>query len=261
MTKFIMKTRIYYLTITLVIIAITGSCKQFGSDYSLENDAYVKLGMPDYKKKWSGDDYSEANITLSTLLMEAPLSLPRKNSKKSSQVFKRIVNEENIAFVYDTAVPLKVRAFLIQHYPRIIGEAENLYSYKNKGKLAYREELLDINIFQLTIHDRMLELARIINESDDETLTGFKVGMQNVKNNYLRLIPQIVKKISDNKEFKTSETLQLSDALSRSLSANLIMLDRNEKTILIAEFNRTKDLTKSSQLKENLNNCIKLLSD
>jgi len=61
-------------------------------------EEYQKLGMPEHNKKWNADDYSEANITLGSLLMNNPLSLPREGSKKSGELFNRIINEENLSF-------------------------------------------------------------------------------------------------------------------------------------------------------------------
>ncbi|HUX94916.1 MAG TPA: hypothetical protein VMV47_04220 [Bacteroidales bacterium] len=256
-----MKNKTCYLLIPSLIIYLSiSSCNQIKKDYSLKTEDYIKLGMPDHSKKWTGDDYSEANITLSTLQMEAPLSLPRKNSRKSGEMFNRIVNEENISFVYDTAIPLKVRAFLIQHYPRIIGEVENIYSFEEKGKPVYKEELLDIKIFELTIHDKMLELAKIINESDDETLAGFKDGMKMVQYNYLKLIPRLMTELVKTDQYSEDDRIRLSKALTGSIMNSSYWLSASDKNTLKSGLTASSENCKSTIIKNNLMECSEALN-
>lgn len=249
------------LTASLIIFFSVSSCSQFKKDYSLNTEDYIKIGMPDHNKKWTGDDYSEANITLSTLKMDAPMSLPRKNSAKSGVLFERFVNDENIAFVYDTTIPLKVRAYLIQHYPAIIGEIEHNYTFEHKGKPVYTEEILELKIFELNVQDKMLELARIIDKTDDETLSGFKEGMKMVKYNYFRLIPELLKAISDNEQIKSDETKNLCTALSESVQINSEMFSAEEKRNLIAEFENSKKQIKSGDFSKMMSNCVNNLSN
>ncbi len=257
-----MKNKTSYLLLTSLIIFLSvNSCNQYKKDYSLNTEDYLKIGMPDHNKKWTGDDYSEANITLSTLKMDAPMSLPRKNSAKSGVLFERFVNDENIAFVYDTAIPLKVRAYLIQHYPAIIGEIEHNYTIEHKGKPVYAEEILELKIFELNVQDKMLELARIIDKTDDETLTGFKEGMKMVKYNYFKLIPELLRAISENEQTKTEETRNLCTALSESVRLNSEMFSVEEKKNLIAEFESSRKLIKSGDFNKMMTHCVNNLSN
>lgn len=256
-----MKNKTCYLLITsLIIFFSVSSCNKLKKDYSLNTEDYIKIGMPDHNKKWTGDDYSEANITLNTLQMEAPLSLPRKNSRKSGELFNRIVNEENIQFVYDTAIPLKIRAYLIQHYPRIIGEFENIYSYEEKGKPVYSEELLDIEIFELTIHDKMLELARIINESNDETLSGFKDGMKMVQYNYLKLIPRLMTELGKTDLYPEEDRIRLSKALTGSIMNSSYWLSASDKNTLKSGLTESSEICRSAVIRNSLIECSEALN-
>ena len=160
--------KLQQLHISLAILLLASSCSLIEKDHTLKPEEYRKLGMPDHKKVWTNDDYISCNITLSSLKINDPLSLPRKNSRKSGPLFKRMVNEENLAFIHDTIFPLRTIAYTIQYYTRFQSEMEQMYTIEYKGKIYYNEELLDLHLFGLEVHDKMLELAMIINKSDDE---------------------------------------------------------------------------------------------
>jgi hypothetical protein len=132
------------LLVSLAIILLASSCSLTERDHTLKPEEYQKLGMPDYKKVWTNDDYVSSNITLSSLKINDPLSLPRKNSKKSGDLFKRMVNEENLSFIHDTTFPLRTRAYTIQYFTRFQTEMEQMYTIEYKGKNYCSEELLDM---------------------------------------------------------------------------------------------------------------------
>jgi hypothetical protein len=240
-----------------VIMLTLSSCNTlFNRDHSLDTESYMKLGMPDPKKVWTNDDYVAANITLSSLKMNDPLSLPRKNSIKSGEVFKRMVNEENLAFIYDTVFPLRTKAYAIQYYPRFQSEMEQMYTIEYKGKIYYSEELLDLNIFGLLIQDKMLELAGIINRSGDEDAESIKSGMDAVKYNYLKLIPRLLDELSKQDNYSAEGCERLSRAISESVLRNKEWMTDNNKNFLLPGFNKAVGDTKSAGIRSNLQDCI-----
>jgi hypothetical protein len=101
--------KLQQLLVSLAILLLAASCSLFEKDHTLKPEAYQRLGMPDYKKVWTNDDYVSCNITLSSLKINDPLSLPRKNSRKSGPLFKRMVSEENISLkesgLYNSVLP------------------------------------------------------------------------------------------------------------------------------------------------------------
>jgi hypothetical protein len=254
-----LKKNVSHITIMFLLMAAI-SCNRTGKDYSIGNDEYKKLGMPDYNKKWNSDDYSEAIITLGTLHEKTPLTLPRKLSKKSGEVFKRIVNEENLSFATDTAIPLKIRAYMIQHYPRMIGEIEYLYSFEEEGKMVYREEFIGILKFNLVIYDIMLDLSKIIDKSDDESLSGFKDGKNMVRGFYLKYISSMTDKVSK-PELQSAEGFEeLTGTICKSVNLNSDwMTDQNKVDVAIV-LRRLAEKTRSKAVKDNLLSSVNLLT-
>jgi len=253
------KKNLLIIPLVLLIMA-TLSCTRGSKDYSIRNDEYTKLGMPDHTKKWNTDDYGEANITLSTLRNEAPLSFPRKFSDKSGKVFNRLVSEENLSFVYDTTINLKIRAYMIMHYPRIIGEFENLYSYEEKGRLIYCEELIGIFEFNLSIQNKMLELSAIIDASDDVNLSGFKDGKLTVRHYYLEFISSLPAKIT-RPGFKSARGVdELFKAICESVNTNSFWMTAPDKAKMVSAIRSLTGITRSRALKKDLINTADSLS-
>lgn len=248
-----------HLIILLTIIISASSCNLLVRDHSLKPDDYVKLGMPDSKKIWTNDDYVAANITLSSLKMNDPLSLPRMKSNKSNEVFKRLVSPENLNFIYDTVYPLRTKAYFIQYYPRFQTEMEQMYTIEYKGKLYYSEELIDLHIFGIHIQDKMLELGWIIDKSEDPETEGLKGGMQSVQYNYLKLIPRLLDVLLESDIYTPEGLDRLSNAIAESLSANKEWMNPENKDYLLTSLKSTAEKSKTGAIKENLGKCIEIL--
>jgi len=242
----------------LLIITLSGiACNTlFDRDHSLKPEEYQKLGMPEYNKIWTDNDYIGCNITLSSLKIYDPLSFPRKNSKKSGLVFKRMVSTDNLNFIYDTISPLRLRAYTIQSYPRFQYEMEQMYTIEHKGKVYYDEELIDLHIFGIAVYDKMLELAGIIKRSDDDDVSSIKSGMDVVKYNYLKYIPGIMDELAKKDIYSEEGVNRLSKALSESLHRNIEWMSPADKSSLLTEMK-----SGSEKVKTDLQECIKLLSN
>jgi hypothetical protein len=250
------------LLILFLIISVSGSCKRESTkDLSLNTEAYGKLGMPDHSKIWTNDDYANANITLSSLRINYPLSLPRKLSKKSGALFGRFINEENLSFVNDTTFPLRIRAYQIQSFERLQSEQEQIYSFEVNEKKYYNEELIDLKIFGLFGHEKMLELAWAIMDSDDEYDRGMQSGMQTVKNNYLKLIARLLDELLKFKDYPANSLERLSDKVSVSIIRNKEWFLPADRKTIISQIEAAIEKSPSDHIKNNLVETLEILND
>jgi len=249
--------KIPLLTLLMLIMLSTISCNTlFKKDHSLKPEEYMKLGMPDQKKIWTNDDYASCNITLSSLKMNYPLSLPRKSSKKSGTVFSRMVNVENLNFIYDTIFPLRVRAYAIQYFPRFQTEMEQMYSVKFKGKNYYSEELASIHVFGLQVIDKMLELAETINNSGDDDASSIKDGMEAVKYNYFKLIDRLLNELTQTDQYPVKGLEALSKGILDSLAKNYEWMTPKDKNDILSILKITLEKVKIPVIRDNLNSSI-----
>ena len=78
-------------------------------DESLSSLEYVRRGMPDNERLWTGQDMTRAFEILSTIAQQGPQQLPRYQSKRSGATFARFTSVENLGFFRDRTIPLGVR--------------------------------------------------------------------------------------------------------------------------------------------------------
>lgn len=165
-----MKTEIKKIFLFLLAILLTGiSCKNSShKDYSFSPEEYREMGMPDHTRMWDYNNYQEACIVLNNIKSIKPRSLPRKNSRKSGEIFARIVNTDNLSFLQSDSMSLNQKAHLIQRYIDIQSCFVTAYTDLDSKEQLYNHELIDLYIFGLTIAQDMLDLGQMINESVDE---------------------------------------------------------------------------------------------
>jgi len=250
------------LVILFLIILVNGSCKRESTnDLSLNSEEYSKLGMPDHNKIWINHDYSNANMTLSTIRINYPLSLPRKLSKKSGALFSRFINQENLSFVNDTTFPLHIRAYRIQSFESLQSEMGQIYSVEVNEEKYYNEEFIDLKIFGLFVHEKMLELAWAIMDSDDESDMGMQSGMQAVKYNYLKLIIRLLEEQDKLKEYPANGLDRLSNAVSVSIIKNQGWFLPDERKTIISQIEAAIEKSPTDYIKNNLIKTLKILYD
>ena len=84
------------------------------TDHSLTPEEYRALGLPDYTRVWSIEDYSNAFLVLNTLKYNQPKALPSRDSEKSAVLFSRMINIDNLSFLQDETLALHDKAEMIQ---------------------------------------------------------------------------------------------------------------------------------------------------
>jgi hypothetical protein len=249
------------IVLFVIVVLINGSCKNlFYKDHSLTIGEYQKLGMPAPDKIWTTRDYVNANITLSTLKIDYPLQFPKKYSKKSGVLYRRLVSKENLSFADDTTLPLSLRAFQIQFFPAYATELMNLYSIKPENKQYYKEEMLDIYLFALNISEKMLELSGKIMQSKEDADIGLQSGLGSVKSNYLNTITLLLGEQLKTTNYPGEDLEKLSDEVSRSLTANnewILTADRNS---LCDKIRNIIDKSPAEYVKKNYTNSLKALT-
>jgi hypothetical protein len=253
------KLKISFVVFSLVLL-LTGSChispKQ---DLSLTAKEYRKLGMPDPNKTWTNYDFVNANLSLSSLHVTNPLSLPRKHSKKSGAFFSRIVDKENLSFVNDAKISLHDRALLIQHFQKLYHELSNLYTNTSKDKPYYKMELIDLYVFGLFINEKMLELAGKIMNSKEESDKNLQNGQKFVQYNYLRMIYMLLEEQLKSNNYPSKDLDRLSTAVSRSLTDNQGWMVPDARQKIAVEIRNVIEKSPSRFVKKNYRKTLEVL--
>jgi hypothetical protein len=218
------------LIVIFLILLINESCKNdFRKDLSLTTEQYLEQGMPACNKIWTADDYQQAQITLSTLITKDFHALPRKKSRKSGDVFKRIVSKDNLSFLDDPKISLREKAYRIQFLGNLSGQMGTIYYNKLDVRQYYSEELAEIYITHLYIRGKMLELAEKIDKSDLEEDKMMQSGKSGIHSSYILLINFILSEMEKTKAFSESDMKRLIKEIEESISDNFKYFDLRDK--------------------------------
>jgi hypothetical protein len=251
-----------FLVFLILVMLTVGSCKRFSKkDYSLTVQEYMAKGMPDPETSWSVNNYFKAHITLGTLKIYNPKSLPRKQSRKSGAVFSRIVNKEILKFFDDPGLPLASRAMEIMQFARLQNDLIGMYSYLSDSVKYYTEELPDIYIFALGVQDKKLEIAGKIMNSSEQRDIEFQSGLPTVVYNYLNIIKVILGEQVKSKLYHLEDLERLSLEVSRSLDQNHKFILPADREALTTQIKNTIEESPSIPIKENYIRTLRVLNE
>jgi hypothetical protein len=186
---------------------------------------------------------------MTELRYEKPLSLPRKESKKSGLFFDRMINLENFSFLEDESMSLKEKAHYIQTYMIIHSELIDVYTNIYGEDQYYNKELVYLHIFGLSIIHKMLDLAHKINASDNPEDIALQSGYSTIQYSYGTMLSmgfEIQKKSSI---YQADDLGILADSISKSVIKNKIWMEASIRETLKHQINSVIDSTSSEYIK------------
>lgn len=250
------------LILIFLIIGVSGSCKNlFRKDLSLTAPQYFGQGMPDHKKTWTQQDFIKAQRTMNDLLVRNFYLLPRKHSRKSSEVFKRIISKDNLSFLEDSAISLRDKAYRMQSIGNFTGVMGTIYTDKLKTQQYYGEELTDIFIFHLYVRNKMLELAEKINKSTSQEEMALQSGRSGIVSSYVLLITFLVNEQEKTQAYSSIELRRLNREILNSITENIKYLDPESKQKINTVIKNSIEKSPSRFTRKNFKKILRLLAE
>lgn len=210
----------FYLSLTLLITLLFSCRKAEKDDFSLTVREYRELGLPEYNKIWTQDNYIDAFIALNKLKLKNPSALPKINSRKSAVYFKRMISEDNFSFINLDSLSLSDKAYEIQYYSSIINELIRMYTNVLNKEQYYYKELLELYIFGLNVTQKKLDLADQIMKSEDTSDQRLQYGLYSVQLGYLEMILYILDNQNTTSSYNEEDQKRLSELVSESIRNN-----------------------------------------
>ncbi len=241
----------------LMLLLITSSCeKLYDKDHSLTAEEYKNLGMPDFLRVWSFEDYNEACGVLDDIKYAKPLSLPKKTSKRSGMYFDRIINLDNLDFLLEDTLSLQQKAHIIQPYVNIHKHLLRIYTDLHTREQYYNKELIDLYIFGLTITQNMLDIGFQINESIDEEDIKMQSGFLSIQYKHLNMILYVLGIQEKSTTFEKSDLERLTDLVSSSILINKDWMEPAAVEDLKLKLQKVIDNSSSEYIIEKYNSVI-----
>ena len=245
-----------YVLLILILSVSLNSCKKANdTDHSLTLVEYKELGMPDYNSVWSMQDYSNAFYVLNTLKYENAKALPSRESEKSGELFSRMISIDNLSFLQDETLPLYAKADLIKWFVNTLMELKGAYTTIGSNTQYYIRELIDIDIFRVSVAQKMLELGNEINESEDPSDVDMQSDYPAIQLMYLDILTELFE-LQQYTSLYPEQTLELlSDSLSASVKRNMLWFDEDASALIKQAMLTVQDKTSSRKIR---NNCREL---
>ncbi len=213
-----------YLLFILVLLVCMVSCNK-KSDYSYPLERYQELGMPDFNGAWKISEFGDVIGTLRDVQNNEPFSLPRKGSRKSGKLFEHMVSMDNLSFLNIDTLPLYEKAYRIQSFLQIQSEYIDIYTDLRHREQYYNEELIDFYIYGISITQKMLDLAYIINESDAPGDVGMQSGFPAIQYIHVTMLSDALNKQKNTSLYNAEDLETLGDSIALSLRRNMTWFD------------------------------------
>jgi len=249
-----------YVLLILILSVSLNSCKKANdTDHSLTLVEYKELGMPDYNSVWSMQDYSNAFYVLNTLKYENAKALPSRESERSKVLFSRMISIDNLSFLQDETLPLYAKAELIKWFVNTLMELKVAYTTIGSNTQYYIRELIDIDIFRVSVAQKMLELGNEINESEDPSDVDMQSDYPAIQLMYLNILTELFE-LQQYTSLYPEQTLELlSDSLSASVKRNMLWFDEDASDLIEQAMLDVIESTSSRKIKSDYRELTEIL--
>lgn len=238
------------LFLSLIVLIALCSCNNPGDpDHSLNLEEYQERGIPHYDSVWNMEDYSTAFFVLNTIKYENPKALPVRMSEKSGLLFSRMISIDNLSFLQDEALPLWAKADMIKWFVNTLMELKVAYTTIGAEEQYYVRELVDIDLFRVSVAHKMLDLGQQINESDDPSDMAMASDYPHIQHMYLDILMELFE-LQQQESLIPQETLELlADSLYASVKQNMHWFDEGASESIRQAMNSVIAASSSSEIK------------
>lgn len=250
------------LSLIVLLLFFSSSChKPQRKDHSLSIKAYEKWGIPAPDKIWTYMDYQKALAGLTQLKLKNEFALPTKDSPRSSALFNRLINTENMTFLDDDSMPLYQKAQMAKQYLEIQRELTDLYTDIRRTKQYYNRELIDIYIFGLEVLQKMLHLADLINQSNNPMDVDMQTGFRSIQVLYVSHVIWMLNEQKNTSKYFKPDLEVLTDSITQSVKKNKYWMDTSFTKELKKALQTAIDSASSDSVKDKYSHLIKQLED
>jgi hypothetical protein len=255
-----LKKKAFSIKNTVFLILVLVSChEKTQNDPSLTPEEYRQLGLPSHLIIWDIDDYNTAIPILDDLRVIQPLSLPKEESSKSGEYFKRIIDPENLSFILDESIPLKDRAFRIQEFVDIQANLITIYTDLDVNKQFYDQELIELYMFAILVTQSMLDLGQQINESVEEEDLEMQYAFGSIQDVYIRTLLFVLDNQRKSRFFREEDLEKLTEYISGSIQLNRGWLMPEVIEEIKMRLQNIIDKTSSERIKNKYTELMRLL--
>ncbi|AXT20818.1 hypothetical protein D7030_11355 [Flavobacteriaceae bacterium AU392] len=209
----------FYLIITSLVIV---SCLRY-SDHSKTLEEYYDNGIPNIESEWQSSDLIETIEVLKKMKQIDSFPLPKFNSKKSSGLYNKIIEEIPKIDVLDSLnVSFQTNQF--RQFRNVIIELIFLYGAKAKEQIYYSYEAIQLERLIVDQGTKGVSLAiRYPSISKESDL--YKDSYEKMQNGYFTIIEASLRVNQSHHRYSLEDKIILAETTSNSIQFIWELLD------------------------------------
>lgn len=242
-----MKRFILYVIFAFIFNFI--SCQQ-KNDLSKNLHEYYSLGFPNINHDWSEKDLEKAINSIEKLKIKNEFSLPKLDSKKSSEYFTKIITELPKIDILDS-INLNLQFKKFGKTEKFYRRLSFAYGTQEKFQSYYSNELIEFDKYVLIettkicklyelLLNKMSEQMKILNKKNQEKFEG---GLFKVYNASIDTSNPLIK-------FHLKDKIELTNIISQNITQVWHFFSENSKDILSKKMIIISKQNKSKKIRD-----------
>lgn len=212
-------------------------------DVSLPAEEYLRLGVPAWDRDWSAEDMTRAADILAPEAPKIPPPLPRFESKRSGEVFARLVSPS--AFALDPgSVPVGTRLTGELEFSKSANRLLFRYAAAFEKKEVGGAELVEFqaNHFRTmaTLSDIVDELLPTIDKNDPSYATRMQ-GLDQMRRGLAGVVSGGLMSLTERQNYRVEERIKLIEYFHETLPPILPRLTPASRTEMLMRLDRMDD--------------------
>lgn len=164
----------YYFILALILFSITSCIPEEDNSKTLQE--YYNLGFPKVSFEWSKNDLEKAVASIEFLKIKDNFSLPKLKSEKSSEYFKKIIEELPRVKFHDS-VDINFEFQKFRNFEKLYQKLTLSYGSEAKLLKYYSNEIIEMDQLLLVEITKLCKLYKKLHKT-----LSFKKKVLNMKN-------------------------------------------------------------------------------
>lgn len=217
------------------------------------SDSYRENGIVVSEEPWDEFDY----LQLKDLVKEYEVRLPRLHNSNSAQVFRKMISDTNLSILEDPKVSIEDKVLFGMSLDQTITEFSEIYlNAHSLGKYDYESELAQL--FAFTV--RLAFKGNNIIEEYLKTNKDNNIGASEMKEGKSQMLASLVDLAGRQNAYSNASLILLSETLVNVVEKFIKDADKKSTIHLESELKKTIKKIRSSVVKKNLENTLKIVS-
>lgn len=229
------------------------------TDGSLALDAYIQDGMPAHDRSWSGADMVRTASVLNTIAQKDAGHLPRYQSPRSGELFKRITSNDNLVLHRNRQLLVEQRLPDAMDYMKSHNQTLKIYLEAFIKHQVADSELVELMSSQLDVAVVMIQLVDEFLptlDKNDRTYPVRMKGLAQLKHGMAGIVAGTMQTLTESHAYRSAELKRLVNQMRRTFPEILPAIPEGSRSEALVRLRSFLDDPKMQHLKPELSDLV-----